>query len=235
MTQSLEYQPPRLDHPIIGWTPLWRAVVFALSAMSIWCLLVDFYSIVSMRAFTLYVFVPACIVLIALAASDGFLGTKKLLRNVVIGASAGFVAAVAYDVFRLPFVYANAWHIASVVPPMPLFKVFPAFGQMILGHPGAQSLTSADHVVGWTYHFSNGITFGIMYMAMVGDPTKRSWWWGVVMAVAIEIALLCSPYTQFFGIPLNAQFVAVTLTAHVIFGAVMGLCARRLAGSPLAG
>src|SRR5690242_20610932 len=132
MTQSLDFQTPLDNRPLIGWTPFWRAVVFVLSAMSIWCLLVDFYSIVSMRVFTLYVFVPAAIVLVALAASDGFVGTKTLLRNVIIGAIAGFVAALSYDVFRLPFVFARQWHIASVVPPMPLFKVFPAFGQMIL-------------------------------------------------------------------------------------------------------
>jgi hypothetical protein len=236
MTQPVEFESQLQRPPVIGWTPFWRAVVFVLSAMSIWCLLVDFYSIVSMRVFTLYVFVPASIVLIALAAGDGFIGTRKLLRNVVIGALAGFIAAVSYDVFRLPFVYAKAWHIAVVVPPMPLFKVFPAFGQMILGHhPGSQPLTRADQFVGWTYHFSNGITFGIMYIAMIGDATRRSWWWGVVMAVGIEIALLCSPYTQLFGIPLDAKFVVVTLTAHVIFGAVMGLCVRRLARTPVAG
>jgi hypothetical protein len=229
MTQSLDFQTPLDNRPLIGWTPFWRAVVFVLSAMSIWCLLVDFYSIVSMRVFTLYVFVPAAIVLVALAASDGFVGTKTLLRNVIIGAIAGFVAALSYDVFRLPFVFARQWHIASVVPPMPLFKVFPAFGQMILGHRlDAGIITLADQLVGWTYHFSNGITFGIMYMAMIGDATKRSWWWGVLMAVGIEIALLCSPYTRMFGIPLSAEFAVVTLSAHMIFGVVMGLGCREL-------
>src|SRR5205085_5458108 len=101
MTQPIGYESQLQRPPAIGWTPFWRAVVFVLSAMSIWCLLVDFYSIVSMRFFTLYVFVPASIVLIALAASDGFVGTRVLLRNVVIGAAAGFIAACSYDVFRL--------------------------------------------------------------------------------------------------------------------------------------
>jgi hypothetical protein len=198
--------------------------------------LVDFYSIVSMRAFTLYVFVPSCIVLIALAASDRFVGTRKLLRNVIIGAVAGFVAAVAYDVFRLPFVFAKEWGISAVVPPMPLFKVFPQFGTMILdpawrdyGGQWGTNYPLKAHLIGWAYHFSNGITFGIMYMAMIGNAAKRAWWWGVVMAVGIEIALLCSPYTKVFDIPMSAKFVVVTLTAHIIFGVMMGLCARRLA------
>jgi hypothetical protein len=82
--------------------------------------------------------------------------------------------------------------------------------------------------VGWTYHFSNGITFGIMYVAMIGDAMRRGWGWGVVMAVGMEIALLCSPYTSYFGIPMSRTFVVVTLTAHVIFGVVMGICCREL-------
>jgi len=79
---------------------------------------------------------------------------------------------VAYDVFRLPFVFAKEWGIASVVPPMNLFKVFPRFGAMILGQPVEQTTyTLAADLVGWTYHFSNGLTFGIMYLAMIGDAT----------------------------------------------------------------
>jgi hypothetical protein len=61
---------------------------------------------------------------------------------------------------------------------------------------------------------------------MIGNPQRRSWWWGVVMATGIEIALLLSPYGQFFGIPVSILFVVVTLTAHLIFGAVMGWYTR---------
>ena len=84
----------------------------------------------------------------------------------------------------------------------------------------------AAHVVGWAYHLSNGVTFGVMYVALLGDPRTKAWWWGVVMAVGIELALLLTPYTGFFGIGLTAAFVAATLLAHLIFGAVMGSATR---------
>ncbi len=45
------------------------------------------------------------------------------------------LGAVAYDVFRLPFVFAKEWGLDSVLPPLQLFKVFPRFGAMILGEP----------------------------------------------------------------------------------------------------
>ncbi len=68
-----------------------------------------------------------------------------------------------------------------------------------------------------------------MYMALIGDATRRSWWWGVAMAVGLELALLFTPYTQFFGIGLTTKFVVATLTAHLIFGLVLGLYSRSAA------
>ena len=38
--------------------------------------------------------------------------------------------------------------------------------------------------------------------------------------------MLFTPHTHFFAIRLTWRFVAVTLTAHIIFGVVLGLYAR---------
>jgi len=169
----------------------------------------------------------------ALGASSGRLIRQLLSESVLVGALAGLaglLAAVAYDVFRLPFVFAKEWGIDSIVPPMKLFKVFPRFGAMVLGQPIEQTNYSlTTQIVGWIYHFSNGITFGVMYMALIGDASRRSWWWGVVLAVGLEVAMLATPYTQFFGINMSARFVVVTLTAHLLFGIVLGIYVRKKA------
>ncbi len=184
----------------LRWTPLGRFVIFFLAASSIWCLLAEFYHVVSMRAFTFCVLIPCTIILIAVTMYDFFKGDRKLYRAVIVGSIAGFIAAVAYDIFRLPFVYAHAWGIDGVVPQMQLFKVFPRFGAMILGQPIEQpSYSLAAHLIGWTYHFSNGITFGIMYMALVGEASRRSWWWAVLFATGLELAMLYTPYTTLFS------------------------------------
>jgi len=180
-----------------------------------------------MRTFTLWVFLPATVLLIALAVNDRARGDKRLWRAILIGTVAGTVAAVAYDVFRLPFVFAQAWGIDSVVPQMPLFKVFPRFGAMLLAQPVEQdSYSTAAHTLGWLYHFSNGATFGIMYAALVGEPSRRHWAWAVLMALAIEAALLFSPYTAHFSIAMSALFIVVTLSAHIVFGVALGLWSR---------
>jgi hypothetical protein len=209
------------------WTPAGRLLVFALAATSIWCLLAEFYGLCSMRAFTLYVSLPALAVLVVLVACDAGSGDGRLVRGVAIGAGAGLVAAVAYDVFRLPFVFARELGIAGVVPPLNLFKVFPRFGAMILGQPVEQpSYSPAAQLVGWAYHFSNGLTFGVMYTAMIGEGARRGWGWAVALAVGLELGMLLTPYPRAFGIRVGPPFVAATLAAHLIFGVVLGWATR---------
>jgi len=209
------------------WSPLGRSLVFALSFSSIACLLADFYGLCPMRIFTVAIFLPAMLALGAFAVLDWTRGNVELCRAVLIGVTAGLAAAVAYDVFRLPFVFARELGIASVIPPLQLFKVFPRFGAMILGEPlDQQNYSLGTTVLGWAYHFSNGATFGVMYLALVGEATRRHWTWAIAMAVALELGMLASPYPTVFNIPVTPRFLVVTLAAHAIFGVCLGLCAR---------
>ncbi len=222
---------PKAAPAILRWTVPTRIVVFALAASSIWCLLAEFYGLCSMRFFTIAILIPATVVLIALAIVDRFRGEGMIWRGFVIGALAGLFAAVAYDIFRLPFVFAASNEVGPSWLRLPLFKVFPRFGAMILGQPfdattPDSQFTLAAHLVGWSYHFSNGITFGIMYMALIGDASRRSWLWAVLFATGLELAMLVTPYTNFFGIRLAPNFILATLAAHAIFGIVLGLLAR---------
>src|SRR5262245_11504212 len=110
------------------WDGLGRWVVFVLAASSIACLLADFYGLCPMRLFTPWIFAPALVVLAGFAILDRRRGDRQLWHAVLIGLIGGLLAAVAYDIFRLPFVFARQWGIASFVPTMNLFKVFPRFG-----------------------------------------------------------------------------------------------------------
>src|SRR6476619_1778184 len=88
--------------PVLQWTLPGRALVFFLSGTSIWCLLAEFYGLCSMRTFTLWILIPSTFLLIAMAILDLARGDRRLFRAVCIGAIGGFLAAVAYDVFRIP-------------------------------------------------------------------------------------------------------------------------------------
>ncbi|MEX2139151.1 MAG: hypothetical protein WD894_07820 [Pirellulales bacterium] len=219
---------------VFRWSLPGRVLVFVLAATSIWCLLSEFYGLCSMRLFTFAILLPATLALVAVAIADRQRGDRRLWRAVCVGAIAGFVAACAYDVFRIPFVVAAVDGFGPDWLRLPLFKVFPRFGAMILGEPFDAATTDSQfsltaHLLGWTYHFSNGITFGVMYMALIGDATRRSWLWAVALATVLELAMLFTPYTSYFGIHLTAKFVIVTFAAHAVFGVVLGLVAQWMA------
>ncbi|MCI0332982.1 MAG: hypothetical protein L0228_07140 [Planctomycetes bacterium] len=224
----------KLFPAILSWSLPARVVVFVLAATSIWCLLSEFYGLCTMRWFTFAILIPANAALAVLAIADWMRGPGLLWRSAVIGAVAGFIAACAYDLFRIPFVVAALDGVGPEWLRLPLFKVFPRFGAMILGQPFDAATTDSQfslsaHLMGWVYHFSNGITFGVMYMALVGDASRRSWLWAVLFATGLEFAMLLTPYPSFFGIHMTTRFVIVTFTAHAIFGAALGLAAKWLA------
>ena len=201
-----------------------RPVVFTLAFLSFACLLGQFYQMWTMRFFACWILPPST----ALLAWMGFATRRGAGRNsshvwIVQGALGGIVAAVAYDLYRLPFVLNGA----------PLFKVFPRFGQLILG---ADEPLWLAHLLGWTYHFSNGAALGIMFLAMVRRPDPRILFWGAVAwALFIEAMLLLTPYATFFGLQLNGRFLFLTASAHLVFGLTLGWwCWKRVPGRMLA-
>ena len=138
------------------------AVVFLLASLSFACLLGQFYGLWSMRWFGCWVLLPATCVLAYLAYAD------PPRQWIVEGSLGGVIAAFAYDLYRLPYVLTGT----------PLFKVFPKFGEMLLGTDKPVWLVQAT---GWTYHFSNGAALGIMFLAMVWHPTGRRLFWGAIL------------------------------------------------------
>jgi hypothetical protein len=189
-----------------------RVFIFLLAASSFACLLGSMYGLWNMRAFACLVFPPALALLVWFAR-------RKKVEWIVNGAVAGILAAVAYDLFRLPFVLGG----------IPLFKVFPQFGEMLLGSPDPRWLVQ---LLGWAYHFSNGAALGIMFLALVPRPTSRKLFWGAVaFALGVEACLLATPYPRFFGLALDSRFIALTLSAHLVFGLALGaICAARRTG-----
>lgn len=211
------------------WSPSFRVAVFALAASSIGSLIADFYGVLSLRNATLWVFLPSMLILACGAWVDQVRGTGAFCRAIKGGLVAGLIAAVAYDLFRLPFVFARPLGLDGFIPSLNLFKVFPRFGAMILNQPLEQPVYSvAAHAAGWAYHFANGATLGILYVACVGNPARRHWGWAVLLAAGLELGMLLTPYPAVFAIPVTPRFIGVTMAAHFVFGVTLGLWARRL-------
>lgn len=200
-------------------------MVFALALLSFACLLGQFYGVWSMHLFGCWVLPPATALLVYIAYRNRHrrAGLSNPHTWIVQGAFAGVIAGVAYDLFRLPFVLAGA----------PLFKVFPRFGELLLGNIEPRWLV---HTLGWAYHFSNAAALGVMFLAMISWFARPSLIWSAVLwALCVEAILLLTPYTAFFGLKLDGQFVFLTVTAHSIFGLTLGTwLAHRLRPIPFA-
>ena len=192
-----------------------RPVIFTLAFLSFACLLGQCYQLWSMRVFACWVLPPATALLGWLGWATRHTGEFRAPHVwITQGALGGLVAAVGYDLYRLPFVLAGA----------PLFKVFPRFGQLILG---ADQPSAVAQVLGWSYHFSNGAALGIMFLALIRRPAPDTLFWGAVAwAIGVEILLLLTPYASFFGLPLNGRFLFLTGSAHLIFGVTLGWWCR---------
>lgn len=196
-----------------------RPGLWVLASLSFVCLLCHFYGFWSMKVFTPCVLFPSTLLLIYLALT-GQSNTRRIIRE---GALAGLFAAVIYDVFRVPFVLAGK----------PLFAIFPKFGQMLLYGTLATNDTGVGvQAVGWAYHFSNGAALGIMFLAMMPSRVSRTGRFAgaIAWAVGVEILLLLSPYYQFFQLKMDwAEFLWLTLSAHIVFGlALAWWCEKRL-------
>lgn len=175
---------------------------FFLGASSIAALLLYFYGLAGMGPAVRAITLPGLILLLLLAIWARYANRKALWERLVAGLWAGALATLAYDVVRLPI---SLWDV-------PVFKSISYFGTLILDLPAP---TPLSEWVGWTYHLSNGVTFGLMYALVVKVPR---WWTAVLWGVLLEGAMLVTPYAEVFGYQMAPPFVAITLSAHVVYG-----------------
>lgn len=178
-------------------------VPFAFGAASIGSLLLYFYGLASMTVGALWLLVPSLPGLAVFLYWASRRRETELRERVMAGIWAGALATLFYDVVRVPIS-------ASGVP---VFKAISYFGTVLLGQT---SPTLASEVVGWGYHLSNGIGFGLMYAVFVARPRL---WSAVAWGVTLEVAMLLTPYAEVFGYRLTGQFIAISLGAHVVYGA----------------
>lgn len=179
-------------------------VPLVLGSASIASLLLYFYGLLSMGAGTRWLLLPALVLLavffLAVARRDA-----DLADRIVAGLWAGALATCAYDLVRVPIA-------ASGVP---VFKAISYFGTLILDQARP---TLASEITGWGYHLSNGIGFALMYTMAVKRPRL---WSALAWGVTLEAAMLATPYAEVFGYRMTPKFLAITIGAHLVYGAVL--------------
>lgn len=187
-----------LERPA-AWVPL------LLGATSIASLLAYFFGLASLGMATRWILLPAVAFFVGWLVWNLRRGNDELTDRVLAGLWAGALATLAYDVVRVPISVAG----------VPVFKAISYFGTLMLGEV-RPSLVS--EVIGWSYHLSNGVGFGLMFAVAVRVPRL---WMAMAWGLFLEIVMLATPYAEVLGYRLSPRFLAITIGAHLVYGAAL--------------
>jgi len=174
-------------------------------------LLAKMYGLASMQAVTLWAFLPCAVALVGVWAWGRRGGPTEIADALAIGVLGGLLGTFGYDLIRVPFLLAG----------LRVFAPIEAYGVWIAGAAQSSVWTA---ITGWAYHFSNGITFGVMY-ALVARG--RHWGWGIAWAMLLETIVLVSPFGPIFNLSGNPSAIGIAYLGHVAYGLPLGLVVQR--------
>lgn len=187
-----------------------RLLAFAFCSLSVASLLLYFLGVISFRAGAAWLLAVEAGGLALLWSSAGAEERERVGELLLSGLWAGGLATLMYDVARIPVAHAG----------VPVFKAISYFGTVFVG---AESPTALSEVLGWGYHLTNGVSFGLMYVALVRRPRVYS---AVIWGLTLEALMLLTPYAEVFGYRRDAKFLAITIGAHMVYGLVLWLALR---------
>lgn len=163
------------------------------------------YGVVQMHQSAYILFLPSLLLLIFIG---GYLWYKKdkLGHVLLLGFLGGLIGTIGYDLIRIPFMLMGS-------------RIFAPIAMYGMWLTDATVSTSFTDLVGWLYHFSNGITFGIMYaLFMMG----RNMWWAVLYALLLETIFVVSPFGELFGLTGKPLALTAAYIGHVAYGYPLG-------------
>jgi hypothetical protein len=194
-----------------------RLLVFGLGSLSVGSLLAYFFGLASFGTSSgvlLTIEGLGLAALAGLARARGWRDAQDVIRG---GLWAGCLATLVYDVVRIPIVHAG----------IPVFKAISYFGTVLLA---VDRPTPLSDLAGWSYHASNGVSFGLMYAALVTRPGPIT---AVLWGLSLEAAMLMTPYAEVFGYQRDARFMAITIGSHACYGLTLWLALRHFQAGTL--
>jgi hypothetical protein len=186
---------------------LWlRIFCFIACIPSLGALLAKLYGIASMQTVTLFLALPCCVGLVFVWLWAHKAGHKELAITLTIGFTSGIIATIAYDIIRVPF------HLAG----LRIFAPISTFGIWVADSSSSSRFTE---VIGWVYHYSNGITLAIMYVLFM---RKRHWAWAILWACSLETLAIFCPFGRIFSLSGNYLAIGIAYLGHIAYGLPLG-------------
>lgn len=163
----------------------------------------------------LFVGVPSVVAVVVFALGVARPRWPQTFDAMVAGALGGLLGALAYDLFRLPFVYGLGRQLLAPID---------SYGVLLLD---AETSSPLSGFVGWAYHFTNGIGFGVAYGLVARN---RHIGWALLWAMVLETATVVTGFGPTYGLVtdagLNVVPIAIAYAAHVPYGLAVGWAVR---------
>lgn len=180
-----------------------RVLAALCGLLPVGALLAWAFGLGSFRSWFLVVGVPPVLLLAVLWR----LGDERFRLAYTAGVVGGLAGAIGYDLFRVPFALYG----------LRIFSPIESYGVLVLGADTSSPLTD---LVGWSFHFVNGIGFGVAY-AMFG--LGRSRWWAVAWAMVLETATIVTPFATLYGLAGKWHLIGIAYAAHAAYGLPLGM------------
>ncbi len=194
--------------------PILTVVVIGASGMGISAFLLDVAGVIAMPWTLSFVSFPALLAVLGIGVWAQRVERYRFLNRLVVGFAAGLIGTLVYDLVRIAAQ-------ASMLFDYNAFTAIHIFGSLILDRPE----TALDaRIAGWTYHFWNGISFGVIYALIAGSA---KWYWGLAWGMMLEVIMI-GVYPVAFSVQrTDPAFLSISLIGHAAYGVVLGaLCSR---------
>ena len=157
--------------------------------------------------------IPSVVIVILLIIVSYYWRVNDLSKQIWIGLLAGMISTLGLEIVR-----EIGFHLGGMPGDMPKL-----LGVLLLNQ-FAQGPDTLSNIAGWSYHFWNGASFGIIYSILFGRGQK---WGGIVYALFIGIGFMASPAViplgvGHFGVDFGVGFPITVLLAHLAFGTILG-------------
>lgn len=162
---------------------------------------------------SVFVFVPGFIAFVAVTVLQRREQQSLFLVRMRSGAVAGVCGLAAYDLSRWLIETSNLTSTNS-------FVAIRAFGIGLTDRPYDDPIAI---VAGWCFHVVNGIGFALAYAFLAAG---KPWQWAVAYALVLETCMIAL-YPGWLGFSLSGEFLSVSITAHLFYGAVLGVMLER--------
>jgi len=157
--------------------------------------------------------IPSIIFIFILIGAGIVIDEKDTSKQILTGIVAGLIGTIGLEIVR-----EIGFHLGGMPGDLPKLMGVLLLDRFALG-PDTWS-----NIAGWSYHFWNGASFGIIYIILIG---KGKVWYGLIYGILLGVVFMVSPVVVAlgvgkFGVDFGIGFPITVTLAHITFGLLLG-------------